>query len=145
MQIIPVVIIVLKKGNWYILITTSTKFNGRAFPGGKIRFGETIREATIREAKEELGIDVVFNDIIGFGEVITNGYVADYTFQKDNTKKHYLFYTALCSKKYNNNTIILNNEATEYFWIRAKDLDKSGLNGIWKQPIEHIKQEMLKK
>jgi len=161
MTIIPVVIIVLKKCNHFVLVVNSTKLNGKAFPGGKIKFGETIREATMREAKEELGIDVKVERIIGYGEMITAGYAGDRKYlsyaelnalpetQKRNfinpcSKKHYLFYTVLCSKKFKNSRVVLNEEATECFWVTINELEECGLNGIWEQPIGHIKQSMFK-
>lgn len=38
-------------------------------PGGKIELGESAREACVREAKEELNLDVIVNDLIGIAEV----------------------------------------------------------------------------
>jgi 8-oxo-dGTP diphosphatase len=35
-------------------------------PGGKVEFGETARETIIREAKEELNIDIQIDALLGF-------------------------------------------------------------------------------
>ena len=41
-----------------------------AVPGGKIRFGESLRGAAIREVREETGLDVEIGDVIWVGEVM---------------------------------------------------------------------------
>ena len=41
-----------------------------AFPGGKVRFGETTAEAALRELTEECGITASIGEMIGLYEVI---------------------------------------------------------------------------
>lgn len=45
-----------------------------AVPGGKVRRGETMREAVRREVAEETGLDVVVGDVVWVGEVIDAGH-----------------------------------------------------------------------
>lgn len=42
-------------------------------PGGKIEKGETYKEAIVREVKEETGMDVVYQKLIGFQDIYEPG------------------------------------------------------------------------
>ena len=47
------------KGQWFLI-------------GGRIQKGETLKQAALRKAKEELGIEVVVTKMLGAGETIWN-------------------------------------------------------------------------
>jgi 8-oxo-dGTP pyrophosphatase MutT (NUDIX family) len=62
--------IIAGPGGWYLLLTRRTDglTNHRgeiAFPGGRLEPGETSRDAALREANEELGIEPGEVDILG--------------------------------------------------------------------------------
>lgn len=44
-----------------------------AVPGGKVRWGESWREAAVRETKEETGLDVVVGEVVWVGESLGPG------------------------------------------------------------------------
>ncbi len=57
-----------------------------AIPGGKVEYGETLREALKREMKEELNVEIEPKDLIGVIEIIKEGF-------------HYVILDFLCEIK----------------------------------------------
>ena len=67
-----VVAALLKKGSKYLLIKEKLE-SGEEYwivPGGGVDFGESLEQATVREIKEELGIDVKITSFLRFHEAI---------------------------------------------------------------------------
>jgi 8-oxo-dGTP diphosphatase len=64
---IPVVDVVIKTREGILLIKRKLDpFRGKwAIPGGHINYGETTEEAAVREAREETGLDVQVEKILG--------------------------------------------------------------------------------
>ncbi|MEM4255416.1 MAG: NUDIX domain-containing protein [Candidatus Norongarragalinales archaeon] len=82
------------------------------FPGGKINFGETLKEAAVREAREETGLDCEFVALRGISsEIIT---------PQDNAKEkqHFLLFVVQLKPKQLQLTRSIEGEV-EWF-----DLDK---------------------
>ena len=64
-------VIVEKDGRF--LLGERNKKNKRGFwlfPGGRVNYGETIKNAAIRETKEETGLDIEIVKFIGFNEIL---------------------------------------------------------------------------
>ena len=106
-----VVAAIIKKDNLYLIVQRNKhKYLGLKweFPGGKVEFGETFKEALLREIEEELSI------IINVYEKIAEEKYKD---NKINIVLHYY----LCSRK---DGFITLNEHEDFAWIEKKDFAK---------------------
>ena len=77
--------IIAEIGNQIVLIERKNFPAGWAIPGGFVDFGETVEQAAIREAKEEISLEVEIRALLGIysrpdrdprGQTITAVYVA---------------------------------------------------------------------
>jgi 8-oxo-dGTP diphosphatase len=65
--------VILNESHDHILLILRKKHpeaNMRSVPGGKVEFLETLENATIREIKEEVGLDITVNQILCTAETI---------------------------------------------------------------------------
>lgn len=91
-----------------LLLLKSHKWPGQyVVPGGHVELGESLERATIREAKEETGLDVYELEFINFQE-----FIYDPSFWKP---KHFIFFDYAC--KTNLTNVQLNDEAEEHLWV----------------------------
>jgi len=99
-------LIVNKEGR--ILLTKSHKwFDKYTLPGGHIEVGETMREAVIREVKEEVGLDVEVAEMLLMQEAI---------FAEEFWKrKHFIFFDFLCKSR-DQQVKLDGRELQEYVW-----------------------------
>ncbi|OLE90610.1 MAG: hypothetical protein AUF79_09750 [Crenarchaeota archaeon 13_1_20CM_2_51_8] len=91
-----------------ILLTKSHKwFNKYTLPGGHIEVGETMKEAIIREVKEEVGLDVEVAEMLLMQEAI---FAEEFW-----KKKHFIFFDFLCKSR--DQQVKLDGcELQEYVW-----------------------------
>ncbi len=99
-------LIVNKEGR--ILLTKSHKwFHKYTLPGGHIEVGETMKEAVIREVKEEVGLDVEVAEMLLMQEAI---------FAEEFWKrKHFIFFDFLCKSR-DQQVKLDGRELQEYVW-----------------------------
>ena len=95
-----------------LLLVRSHKWHGKwVVPGGHIELGETLKEALLREALEETGLEVTRLHFIGHQEFIYNE-----AFWKP---RHFIFFDFSCRSLGTN--VTLNSEAQEYTWVTLPD------------------------
>ena len=103
---------IIEDGEGKILLVKSPKWHNKwTMPGGHIEPGETIVDAQLREAEEEVGLKLKFVDIITFGELIGS---------KDFYRPaHFIYFDILC-KTDNKNVKLDNKELKEYVWVEPQ-------------------------
>ena len=123
-------LIVNKEGK--ILLTKSHKwFNKYTLPGGHIEVGETMKEAVIREVKEEVGLDVEVGDMLLMQEAI---------FAEEFWKrKHFIFFDFL-SKSKDQRVKLDGRELQEYLWEYPGAAFKLNLDSFTRNTLEKYLQ-----
>ncbi|NTU72706.1 NUDIX hydrolase [Candidatus Roizmanbacteria bacterium] len=118
MVIQPVVVTIIQKGDTFLLTrrheeNESSKYHNLwQFPGGGMEFGETTEQTGIREAREELGINIIIEKLI--------------TPLRIEVRKTWqgLFICYLCTMEDEYAPIVLNEEANQYGWFTEEEIKK---------------------
>lgn len=95
-----------------LLIDRKYEPYGLAWPGGMVELGETIKEAAVREVKEETGIDA---NIVGLLNVTSSP-------DQDPRWHVIIFYFIMRASK--DMDPVGGDDAKKAFWVRHDDLDK---------------------
>ncbi|MDA1317326.1 MAG: NUDIX hydrolase [bacterium] len=110
----PVALAVVQKGNRYLFTLrkdTHADFNNKwQLPGGGVEFGEKPEEAVVREAREELGIEIAIKHLIPLIDT------------RVRNKWQGIFISYVCEMKNESDRIVLNEEATEWRWFTIEEL-----------------------
>jgi nucleoside triphosphatase len=124
-EVVVGVIIVNSDGK--ILLAKSPKWRNKwTVPGGHIELGETIQEAALREAKEEVGLDLESSGIISQGELIGS---------KDfHRPAHFIYFDVLC-KTGKPDVKIDNKELTGYKWFLPVEALRADLEELTKKSV----------
>jgi len=131
-EVVVGTIIVNSEGK--IFLAKSPKWNNKwIIPGGHIEPGETIIEAGLREAKEEVGLDLESSGIISYGEMIN---LKDF-----HRPAHFIYFDVLC-KVQDPEIKIDGDELTEFAWFLPEEalkieLTSGSMRGI-KEYIEFL-------
>jgi len=104
---------IIENSEGKILLVKSPKWHNKwTMPGGHIEPGETIDEALLREAEEEVGLSLKSEGIIAYGELIDP---PDF-----HRPAHFIYFDIFC-KTENNNIKLDNKELTEYKWVTPQE------------------------
>ena len=119
-------LIVNKEGK--ILLAQSNKwFDKWTIPGGHIELGETMKDAVIREIKEEVGLDITVERLLLTQEAIYTN-----QFWK---KRHYVFFDFLC--RCEKDTVTLDNrEIQDYSWVWPGEALNLNLESFTRNVVE---------
>lgn len=115
-QIQPVILVILRKENTILLTKRAeedpenSQFHGAwQIPGGGMEFAESPEETAIREAREELGIDIEVERLLPY----------IYTRVRGNWQGLLIPY--ICNQKFENDPIKINEEASDFRWVTLKE------------------------
>jgi len=89
-----------------------------SLPGGVLECGETLREGTIREAREETGLVVEIRDLLGVYERVTRS-------DDGRVRYHYVLIDFLC--RMTGGTLQAGSDAAEVRWFAREELNALNL------------------
>ncbi len=99
-----------------VLLVRRGKEPGRglwSLPGGRLRWGERLREAVEREVLEETGLEVEAGELAGVGEILTTG--------ADGREFHYVLLDFFCRVRGGRERC--GSDAEEVAWHPLESLD----------------------
>lgn len=113
-----------------VLLIKRTDNNLWALPGGAQDFGEYIAETAVRETREESGVDVEVQDIIG---IYTNpNHIVAYT---DGEVRQQF---SICFRaKYVGGKLTPSDESSEVRWVSAGELSALEIHPSMKLRVDH--------
>jgi 8-oxo-dGTP diphosphatase len=84
-----------------------------SLPGGRVRLGEELREATVRETREETGVDVVVERFLGWVERMGS----------EPEPYHFVILDFACVPLDPRQRLVAGDDAVEARWVDLDDLD----------------------
>lgn len=130
--------IVLLKNNKVLLAKRSAQASVApdcwSLPAGKVKFEEIPVEAVLREAKEEVGLDV---------EIMREVHCRALKIKKSGREAYRLIYTYLVKQKNEEQDICLNDEHSEYLWVDAVALKEQKFSSLLPD-VKEILEKLLK-
>lgn len=90
-----------------------------AIPGGKIKPGETMQQALVRELREETDLEIIPGKVVYVFDVIE-------TNPQNEIDYHYVIIDFLC--QYKSRKIKAGDDALDVKWVSARDLSQLDVN-----------------
>lgn len=84
-----------------------------SLPGGRVRLGEQLHEATVRETREETGVDVVVERFVGWVERIGS----------DPEPYHFVILDFACAPLDPQQAPVAGDDAAEAAWVGVDELE----------------------
>jgi len=134
--IVGVGAVILQEGKIVLVRRRAEPGKGRwSIPGGTVHLGEKVRDATIREAKEESGLEVEIVDdrpMDAFDSIITD--------ERGRTKYHFTLLEFLVKPK--GGTLKAAEDASEARWVLLEDVTKYDLTDSFRIFFEKHAEEL---
>jgi 8-oxo-dGTP diphosphatase len=89
-----------------------------SIPGGVLELGELLREAAVREAREETGLTVEAGELLGVYDRVLRD-------ESGRTMHHYVLVDFLCRRIAGN--IVAADDAVDVGWFTREEFEKLGL------------------
>jgi len=136
--IVGVGAVILQDGKLLLVKRRAEPGKGRwSIPGGSVHLGEKVREATIREAKEESGLDIEIVDdrpMDAFDSIITD--------DRGRTQYHFTLLEFLAKPK--GGTLKAAEDAAEARWVSLEEIKNYDLTNSFRVFFEKHENELKK-
>jgi ADP-ribose pyrophosphatase YjhB (NUDIX family) len=120
--------VVVWRGDELLLIQRgkAPRYGSWSLPGGRQKLGETVREAALREIKEETNLDVDITSLIDVVDSLTHD---------DDGKVRFHYTLVDFTAEWRDGTAVAGSDAAGVRWVCADDLDRYEL---WTETIRII-------
>lgn len=117
--------LILSKDNRILLVQSPMWNDQYIIPGGHVEVGESLENALRREVKEETNLEIHTIQFLMFLECIYPTTLRD--------KRHFIFFDYVC--RANDTYVVLNEEATNYLWVKPEECFSLPIEAYTKQVI----------
>lgn len=100
------------------------------FPGGGVRFGDTVEDTIIREIKEEYGVDIEIIELLG----VNNHIIPD-------EKQHWVSPCFICKIISGMPEILEPHKCDEIGWFTIEEASKMPISLVTQSNIKHLKEK----
>jgi ADP-ribose pyrophosphatase YjhB (NUDIX family) len=131
-SLVPSVNVIVTNDNGDILMIRRSDNDNWALPGGAIDLGESVRQAAIRETKEETGIDCEITGLVGIYS--DPKHVIHYTSNDEVRQEFSIVLTARPTGGHPTPS----DESREVHWVKASAIEVKQMDRSMRQRIIHF-------